>query len=108
MKKRYLSFLSFVLIVILLTGEAACVRAVEDEFLYEPVEDEIILEEMVDMSELYMETEEDESETFEEEHLPGEIAVEEVSVMETLAEPVAADVQEKPLNESLMNPLRMA
>lgn len=103
MKKRYLSFLSFVLIVILLTGEAACVRAVEDEFLYEPVEDEIILEEMVDMSELYMETEEDESETFEEEHLPGEIAVEEVSVMETLAEPVAADVQEKPLNEAIVD-----
>ena len=56
MKKRYLSFLSFVLIGSLLTGEAACVRAVEDEFLYGPVEDEIILEEMADMSELYMET----------------------------------------------------
>ena len=103
MKKRYLSFLSFVLIGILLTGEAACVRAVEDEFLYEPVEDEIILEEMADMSELYMETEEDESETFEEEHLPGEIAVEEVSVMETLGEPVTADVQEKTLNEAIVD-----
>ena len=103
MKKRYLSFLSFVLIGSLLTGEAACVRAVEDEFLYGPVEDEIILEEMADMSELYMETEEDESETFEEEHLPGEIAVEEVSVMETLAELVAVDIQEKPLNEAIVD-----